>query len=233
MYNIQPWLRRVQACTSRLKLQNCLCTEQFLIPLFWLVQTGSQGADITNNTRSHPAHCTHWAGLNLCPTQTKSVLRIIGIQSSDYPGPWLSMGLMWTLCPDHPGGDVRQQQQQLERWARWHHYSISPLSIILDEIEIAGPDPNLIRGTQTYSQENRIHWSYICRVAARERSTGAGCELFIKLAQCVGWVGSMKCRHESRVLENIPVVLFVVTCWRSPWFPRWNATTDVESLRAR
>ena len=39
----------------------------------------------------------------------------------------------------------------------------------------------------------------------------------------------MRCRHESRVLENIPVVLFVVTCWRSPWFPRWNATTDVES----
>ena len=66
------------------------------------------------------------------------------------------MGLMWTLCPDHPGADGGQQQQQLERVSRWHHYSISPLSIIPDEIEIAGRDPNLIRGTQTYSQENSL-----------------------------------------------------------------------------
>ena len=142
MYNIQPWLRRVQACTSRLKLQNCLCTEQFLIPLFWLVQTGSQGADITNNTRSHPAHCTHWAGLNLCPTQTKSVLRIIGIQSSDYPGPWLSMGLMWTLCPDHPGGDGQTTTtttgagESADIITQYHHYPLSGMKLRLQAMTL-------------------------------------------------------------------------------------------------
>ena len=54
------------------------------------------------------------------------------------------LSVMWTLCGDH--------RRWLEHtttttttgamWAHWDHHSIIPLSILQDEIEIAGPDPH-------------------------------------------------------------------------------------------
>ena len=130
---------------------NCLCTEQILIPNAWLVQTGARGRTL----QTIPGHTPLIAPIE--PALTFVLL-------SQY---WESESRQWlprAPAVNGPNVDIvsrpprgwRGQQQQLERVSRWHHYSISPLSIIPDEIEIAGRDPNLIRGTQTYSQENRV-----------------------------------------------------------------------------